>query len=478
MSINRRILGNASILAGSQVIAQLANFGFVIVFARAFGADLLGEYSFALSLGALLAAVVGLGSRKLILRSASQEIDQWRVLTGIFLPVQVALSALMLMLIVVGSRLAEVPNNTVWIITLVCAFQLIAPFSALLTAGFSAQERMSYSGFSEALRSVSVFALGTATVWIGLQAELTAAVMPVIAIAVVIAVYSLAHREFGAPDFRFDAAEFAAVVHRTLPFLGITLATILFVRVGVLMLRAISGAQAVGVFSAAERMVTAAVLLQSMFINAMFPQLVKLWRDDRGKFRKLAEQGQRMIVLVTLPGATILALFSEDIVLLLFGSGYSGADSVLRVVAWMLVIRGIYGITSTVAIAQDRQADVVASKFVGLLVLIGACGALAPRYGATGLAVAVILAELNVLITIVWRLGRAALISSIWAPVSRTLAACLVAASAAFALQPYGLWIRAGAVFGIGILSLWLCRAVRWNDIQFLAAVVRARPSA
>ena len=37
----------------------------------------------------------------------------------------------------------------------------------------------------------------------------------------------------------------------------------------------------------------------------------------------------------------------------------------------------------------------------------------------TGLAVAVILAELNVLITVVWGLGLAALISSIWAPVSR-----------------------------------------------------------
>lgn len=45
MSIDRRILENTTILATSQVVAQLTDFGFVIVFARTFGASLLGARS-------------------------------------------------------------------------------------------------------------------------------------------------------------------------------------------------------------------------------------------------------------------------------------------------------------------------------------------------------------------------------------------------------------------------------------------------
>jgi O-antigen/teichoic acid export membrane protein len=476
MAIDRRILENTSILAGSQLVAQIANFGFVIILARAFGAETLGEYSFAMSLGALLAVLAGLGSRKLVLRMASETIDQWRELVGVFLPVQSMLSILMLALVVLGAHVADLTSSAFWIIALACSFKLIVPFSALISTGFSAQERMFHSGAAEAFRSIAIFVIGSTVVWIGLSAQVAVAIMPLVAVSIVIVLYLLAHQEFGAPYFRFGRTELIIALRRTLPFLGIALASVLFLRVGVLMLRSISGAQAVGLFSAAERMIAAVVMLQTMFVGALFPQLVRLWTTNKGALKNLTGQGQRLIVLTSLPVATVLALFAEDIILLLFGQSYTEAADVLRILAWMLAIRGINAITSAAAIAQSRQLDLVGSKLIGLLVLASVCAVLAPGYGAVGLAIAVVSAELSVLVAAVWRLGDNAFLSLLWAPVSRTFAACCVSAGVAFALVSHDLWIRAGAVAGAGVLSLWLFRAVYRHDIQHLLKLTRAHP--
>ena len=78
MEIERRILRSTSIILSAGLVSQLANFAFVVYFARAYSPEVFGEYSFALSLGSLSAIFVSLGTNRLLLRKCSEEPGEWK----------------------------------------------------------------------------------------------------------------------------------------------------------------------------------------------------------------------------------------------------------------------------------------------------------------------------------------------------------------------------------------------------------------
>ena len=93
METERRILRSTSILFTARFVAQLANFGFVILFARVYGPAVFGEYTFALSLGAVLAIFVSMGTNGLLLRRASSDPSEWQPMAGLIFPGQIFVAA-------------------------------------------------------------------------------------------------------------------------------------------------------------------------------------------------------------------------------------------------------------------------------------------------------------------------------------------------------------------------------------------------
>ena len=88
MDVERKIFGNTLLLAAGQVVAQVANFGFVILFARSFGVQTFGVYSFAMAIGALLSILVSFGTNALATKEISREARTDPILIGKILPLQ------------------------------------------------------------------------------------------------------------------------------------------------------------------------------------------------------------------------------------------------------------------------------------------------------------------------------------------------------------------------------------------------------
>ena len=74
MKIERRIFQNTFVMTIGQGVVQLVNLCFVIYFARVFGAGTLGDYSFAMAIGALCSIFISLGTHSLAIKSISQDI--------------------------------------------------------------------------------------------------------------------------------------------------------------------------------------------------------------------------------------------------------------------------------------------------------------------------------------------------------------------------------------------------------------------
>jgi len=476
VEIERRILRSTTILLGASLVSQLANFAFIVHIARVYGPGTFGEYSFALSLGALLAIFVSLGTNGLLLRKCSQEPGEWRVQVGIQFPAQMLLAIAIWLVFVVTAKLLGFSGYELRIVAIVSSFQLLTPIWGMFCIGFTSTERMAYSALSDVAIRLLILIVGSAAIWAGGTLEAVLLVLPASALIAMLILSRLAFSEFGRPQFRFDGAALIRLWREALPFFFIVALTIAYARVGLLFLRAVGGAEQVGVFASAERLVMAAGILHVTFAYAIFPAMVKLISTDRVQFRLLADRCARLILLISLPLASVLYLFAEDLIGFLFGDRYQLASGMLRIVAWLIALRGLSAVLETIGIASDHKRLVLMAKGSGLACLLILCMSLIPSMGATGLAIALLASQTLKLMIMYFALRPTGYLPAVARPCLPALFACAITVAVSSTLADQVLWLRAVVFVVLGTFLLWSFRAIRGSDLVFLRQLLSSRP--
>jgi len=471
----RRILKSSTILLGASLVSQLANFAFVIHIARIFGPGTFGEYSFALSLGAFLAIFVSLGTNELLLRKCSQEPSEWRIQVGILFPAQLLLAIAIWLIFVITLQLLGLSGSELRIVAIVSSFQLLTPIWGLFCIGFTSTERMAYSALSDVGVRLLILLVGSAAIWAGGTLQAVLLVLPAGALIAMLILSRLAFSEFGRPQLRFDGAALIRLWREGLPFFFIVALSIAYARVGLLFLRAVGSAEQVGVFASAERLVMAAGILHVTFSHAIFPAMVKLISTDRVQFRQLADRCARLISLISLPLASVLYLFAEDLIGFLFGDQYRLASGILRIVAWLIALRGLTAVLETIGIASDHKRLVLMAKGSGLACLLILCMSLTPSMGATGLAIALLVSQTLILMIIYFALRPTGYLPAVVRPCLPALFACAITVTVSTMLADQVLWLRVVVVVVLGTFLLGLFRAIRNSDLVFLGHLLSGR---
>jgi O-antigen/teichoic acid export membrane protein len=475
METERRILRSTSILFAARFVSQLANFGFVILFARAYGPALFGEYTFALSLGSILAIFVSMGTNGWLLRSASRNPSEWQPMAGLLFPGQVLLAAVTWLVAGAVAVLLGANGGNLGIIVIITLFQLLIPIWTLFAIGFTATERMGYAAIADAGSRLLILLGAGLAMMLGASVEFSLLAFPLSALLVLIVLARLATTEFGKPALRIDQRAYLSLLREALPFflnIGLTVA---YTRIGILILRATNTADEVGVFASADRLVMAASILYATFAQAVYPAMVRLFGHDKAAFSQLVHRSTRLVVLVCLPLATLLSLFAGDIINILFGNLFHDASRILQLVAWLIALRGISAILINIAIAIDRQNLVVRSNVIGLAVLVAASLALTPGYGAVGLAVAMLVAQLvksSAIYLMLRPSGHLPELGRIGLPVA---SACALAAVLAVVLADASVLVRSATVCAAGLALLYLFRGVRTEDFVYAYRVLSTR---
>lgn len=476
METERRILKSTTILFSASLIAQLANFVFVVYLARAYDPVVLGEYAFALSLGALLGIFVSLGTNRLLLRKWAEDPGGWQAEVGLLLPAHIVLATLLGVVIFAGGWAAGLPRAHLHIIAVVSSLQLMTPVWGLLVVGFSASERMGYGALADMGIRLSIMLFGSAAIGAGAPPQVALLVLPLSGLLALGALFHLAATEFGMPSFRLDIKALRSLWREAAMFFLIGAVSIVYARSGLLLLRGVGGAEQVGIFAPAERLVTAAGILHVTFASAIYPPLIRFAKGDTARFQVLADRATRLMILLSLPIATVLFLFAEDLVLILFGDEYRRAVDVLRIVAWLFAFKGIGGVLERIAIAGDRRRLILLAKGAGLVCLLGLGAWLAPGQGAVGLAVALVASQTVKLSVVIYGLVRAGVMPAMIRPGLNVLVACAVTAGVLLPLGTEPLAIRSVAALVLGCSMLWLLGAVQRHDLLFLRRVVRGDP--
>ena len=475
LATQRRLLSNTVLLTAGQAIVQLLNFGLVVALARVYGQELLGIYSFSMSVGALLCILVSLGTHGLLLQRITHEPERTASYTSALFGFQLSVAIAIVLATHLVARWMSPGETYIWVLTSIVAFHVLTRVNSLFVLGFTARQEAGEATTIPLARLAIALVLAGAAIAAGASAPVALAAMPIAALLVLVASVVRAVRRFGALPVRFNRAEIVSYLKDGMPFFYVVALSALYTRLGVILLTAMKGEAATGSFAAGERLIVPVVTVFSMLAMALQPVLTQLWSADRGRFAELTQRVARLTFLISLPAITLLALFSGDIVHILYAGRIGDAAEVLTVIAWVLLARGYGQLLTTAATAADRQQILVRGRVIGIALLIIASVALIPAQGALGLAIATLAGESAFAASTYALLRRDGVPLAVPAGILRVILACLVAAGCIWLARDLALPWRVLGAACVMSAALWLFGAVRTHDLAYLRAVVGAR---
>lgn len=475
MNTERRILFNTVMLGAGEGIGQLTNLVIVISLARAFGAEVLGQYSISMAVGAVATLFVALGTQPLLIREIGRDPNCSRDLLGVLMPVQLVLSAITwlaacLVCIILIDEAGAIP-----VIAAICAYQILVRLATTLLTPFQATEQMQAAISGQMLHRFLTLALALTAIWLGADAGTVTLAFVAGAAFLIAFAWVAGSRRFGRPRLQLDWRRALGLFRRASPFLGLTALSVVYVRGGLIMLSALSGPVAVGLYAVVDRFMVAAGLAPGVFNSAVYPALSRIARDSTADARALAVRCLRLMMVGTIPLAAMISIFAHDILPLLFGAEFLPAAVALEVLAWTLPLRGAQWLLGSQLAALDHQAAMAKGRSVALAAFLTLTPALILGLGFVGVAWAVLLCDalqLALYRRVLQRAQSAPSLTKSSVPPALAAVATLVTSAIANDLPLVARVLVAATVMATG---LWAFGAIRRTDLEFLLALIRSR---
>jgi PST family polysaccharide transporter len=175
------------------------------------------------------------------------------------------------------------------------------------------------------------------------------------------------------------------------PLAFANLATILYMRIGQVMLGNILSDREVGVYSVAIRLAEMWYFIPMSIASSVFPSVIKAKREDAALYGKRLEMFYSMMSMISLSVAAVTFLFADTIITVIFGAEYVDAGPVLSVYIWASVPVFLNIASSQHLIADNRTSVALYRTLAGAATNILLNIVLIPKYGVIGAAVAALL---------------------------------------------------------------------------------------
>ncbi len=424
----RRVLLNGGALLGAYVLPRSLTFCAALVAARLLGPAQFGAYVTAASFAMILSILATLGMQPLLVRELARAPNRAAtILNAAHLIKLVAACVMIGTTFLIARYVFDYPSAVVQAAVLLAIGHACAAFGENLGAWFQADERMHI--WLEA------------NVWFGLVSGL-------LGIGLVVWTRSVPHfaAAFAAGQLaallwlmrrlprtarvwnNHALPEVRALLHAAAPFAVAFLALTIFYKVDVLLLQRLRDAGAVGVYAAGYKLVDVVHALAVVAAAAVYPRLARATTAEARAYA--SRRTLELFLLAGVAGSGVLWLVRGPLTLLLFGAEYAETAALLGLLAPALVALVINILAGYLLSAADRIAPLALAYIAGctLKLLLGLWWI--PHYGAQGMALANLTAEVVLALALVAVLARA----SAAVPARRTVVLALLGVLLALAM--------------------------------------------
>lgn len=162
--------------------------------------------------------------------------------------------------------------------------------------------------------------------------------------------------------------------------------------------------ESVGYYSTALKLNKLIIAVFSAITVAIFPSLIGLYQNGEiEKFKEYIRQVFFVLISISIPAMTILILYAQEIVHLLFSTSFDRAILPLQITAPLILIvslSSIFGFQILSAFSKDRQ--ILYSAIIGMVISIILSVLLVPHFKEVGEAITILVTELSVCLSFIY----------------------------------------------------------------------------
>jgi len=472
MNTVQKISKNVGLVFISQILTYVLAFFTVIYTARYLGAGGFGILSLALSIGAIFGVFVDMGLSTLIVRELARD----KALSGKYIInsflMKILLAVVTFVLVFLTVKIIGYDPLESLIIYLITISVIISSFYGLLNAIFQAEEKMEYLSLANIINSV-VLLVGTILgIYLGLNIVYFAWVYVLTSIAVLIYCLFVYMKKFSSVDLDVDLSFWKPTLKEAWSFGIIFLSGMLYTYVDSIMLSILKGAEAVGWYSAAYRLMYIALLLPNAINIAIYPVMSRLFNDSSSESLKiLYERYFKYMLIAGFPLGLGTSILAKQIILLLYGTGYEESVAALQILVWTVVFTFAGASFTQLLQSINKQMIITKISLFCLLINVVLNLILIPPYSYVGASVATLITEIvlvSYIIFISYKLGYGISYSAVMKDLSRILVATLVMGLFLWYFIYLNLFILVIAGIIIYFVVLYLVRGIDDVDMDVI----------
>lgn len=394
MSTRRRVLTNSAFNFAAGVSQRIGQTIIFIMVARLLTAEDTGSYKLALTFTSILLTFSLWGLDQLLIREVAKDKAQIGHYLGNFLILRIGLAVIIWLAFALILRIFPYTSETKQFILVMTLTILPASLSNLYQSVWVAFEDMKL--YTVILLFFSLIRL-VGGAYVLLQDRLlmpVAYVFLVVAIIEMIANAWITHRrtdvKWSVNQFDFSFAKYNLKI--AVPLIAVSFILIVEYQFDDIILSFFWPEAEVGVYGTAAMIFTLLLFLPRSFQLAIFPVLSRTYHTQRENLSSVYTQSMKFLIIVTFPIALFVSVFSLQIILLVFGSGYEEAAPMLSVLVWAFFISALNVSNSRLLIVANQQRVIAIFALMSMIGNVLLSLLLVPRFGGMGTAWARVLA--------------------------------------------------------------------------------------
>ncbi len=396
MSTESRIFKNSTALLGGHLAERILKLIVMAVLARFLGKSEFGLYIFVLTYVEFFHLLTDLGIQPILVREMARNPDRAEELMG---------NALTLKLISAGASVLLAVSVILLSGYALSIAELVAwaSLSMFLSFRLSSVRQVLDSIFQVRLEMRAPVVLGVGSellsaigllmvVWANLELVWLLAVQNLAYLPGVIGL-KLVTRAQVPLKLRWSREVALGLLKESYPLGLASLFTLAYVKVDILMLAVMRGDDAVGIYSAAYRLVGSLTILPMAIIGSTFPLIAQYARTAPEALPRIFQRSLNIIMMLAFPIAIGGMVLARGIIVTVYGMRFVESTLVFSVLSWAVSVSFISYFLTSALNAMDRQRSYLALTAGMTLLNLGLNFFWIPRYGFVGASVATLITE-------------------------------------------------------------------------------------
>lgn len=385
-------------LFSSQFFAKAIGFFYVLYLARSLRVEKFGQYQTVLTFVFIFFTLVDFGLNRLLIRDVSRKIKQAGLYLGNALSFRLVLSVVVYFLALVFARILGYSPLTVRLITLSSLFFFSQGSWFCFEAVFVAKEMMSVSALGTIILAIANPLLGIFLLRAGwgvggvLAGTVFSSLIVLFYFGVLAKIKKIVWR------FSFEKEFFGHFLKEGGKFAFLTISSLFYLKNGIIILGRLKGEEAVGLYSAAYKLVEVGILFPNALALAFFPRVSRLVAAQKKKLAGVYSRSVLIAFLLALPLALISCLYPRETLGFLFGQEYRQAAAAFSILGFSLLLFFVNALPGNIIQSSKRLTAFLPWAGLNTVLNIILNFLLIARFSFLGAAYAILITEITGLI--------------------------------------------------------------------------------